>query len=159
MQKTLDSFFHKVQTVEETIPREWKENPLPRSPATPKRPVGRPKKRNFEEVEEAILIREVEQTKDVSQMPKRGKYAMYSKSQKEEILEEAELCGLRATSRKWKIAPSTIATWKKEVNVDVNRSKTGRKIGSGRRLTYSDSAEEQIVGWIIQQRENQISVS
>lgn len=110
MQKTLDSFFHKVQTVEETIPREWKENPLPRSPATPKRPVGRPKKRNFEEVEEAILIREVEQTKDVSQMPKRGKYAMYSKSQKEEILEEAELCGLRATSRKWKIAPSTIAT-------------------------------------------------
>ena len=67
MQKTLDSFFHKVQTVEETISREWKENPLPRSPATPKRPVGGPKKRNFEEVEEAILIREVEQTKDVSQ--------------------------------------------------------------------------------------------
>lgn len=84
---------------------------------------------------------------------------MYSKSQKEKILEETELCGLRATSRKWKIALSTIATWKKEISVDVNRSKTGRKIGSGRLLTYSDSAEEKIIGWIIQQRENQISVS
>ena len=41
--------------------------------------------------------------------------------EKQEILEEVELCGLRATARKWKIAPSTVATWKKELAVDATQ--------------------------------------
>ena len=45
MLKTLDSFFTRVNSVEETIPKAWKENPIPGAPVTPKGPVGRPKKR------------------------------------------------------------------------------------------------------------------
>ena len=52
------------------------------------------------------------------------------------MLNEVELCGLRATARKWKIAPSTIGTWKKELACDVPRHKSGRKIGGGRKLAY-----------------------
>ena len=70
MQKTLDGFFFKVQTVEEAIPKECRENPIPRSPVMPKRPVGRPKKRKAdEEVEEAALIREDEQSRSSSETP------------------------------------------------------------------------------------------
>ena len=108
MQRTMDSFVVKVNSVEETIPREWKENPIPRSPVTPKRPVGRPKKRkNDKAAEEAVLIMEEESTNN-RQSPKRGKYTVYTTKQKQEILEEADLCGLRATARKWNITPSTV---------------------------------------------------
>ena len=68
MQRTNGSFVVKVNSVEETISREWKENPITRSPATPKRLVSCPKKRkNDEAVEEAVLIMEEE---SANQSPK-----------------------------------------------------------------------------------------
>ena len=59
MQRTLDNFFHKVSSVEETIPRAWRETPLPKSPLgkTPKRPVGRPKKMPSEEAREEVSFK------------------------------------------------------------------------------------------------------
>lgn len=159
MQRTIDGFFSKAMSVEETIPREWRDNPLPKSPVTPKRPVGRPKKRLDEEVrEEIIQVREDDAILD-GPSPKRGKYALYTPKEKQEILEEVELCGLRATARKWKIAPSTVATWKKELAVEVPRHKGGRKVGGGRKLTYAKEIEEKVAVFVIEKREHQLPVS
>ena len=156
MQRTMDSFIVKVNSVEETIPGEWKENSIPRSPVTPKRPVGCPKKRtNDEAVEEAVLIMEEESTNN-RQSPKRGKYTFYTTKQKQEILEEADLCGLRATAGKWIITPGTVCTWRKE---DHARHKSGRTIGGGRPLSYDDETERKIVGWINVQHDQQLPVS
>ena len=112
MQKTLDSFFTRVNSVEETIPKAWKENPIPRAPVTPKRPVGRPKKWiEDEELEDLAMMREMPSIVHVAMpSPKRGKYAYYSPKEKMDIMEEAELCGLRATARKWNLSPSTLSS-------------------------------------------------
>ena len=129
MQRTIDSFFSKAMSDEETIPREWRENPLPKSPVTPKRPVGRPKKRLDEEArEEIIQVREDDAILD-GPSPKRRKYALYTPKEKQEILEEVELCGLRATARKWKIAPSKVTTWKKEQLTSRDTKVVGRSAG------------------------------
>ena len=159
MQRTMYNYFQKATSVEETIPREWREKALPRSPVTPKRPVGRPKKKENEEArEELIMVREDEAIMN-KPSPKRGKYASYSLKQKQEILEEAELCGLRTTARKWAIAPATVGTWKKELAEDVQRHKSGRKIGGGRHLAYDKEIEQQVVIWVLEKREHQLPVS
>lgn len=161
MQRTLDSFFHKVNSVEETIPRAWREDPLPKSPVTktPKRPVGRPRKCLSDEArEETIQIQEDEAVLN-EPSPKRGKYAMYTPQEKQDVLNEVELCGLRATARKWRIAPSTIGTWKKELACDVPRHKSGRKIGGGRKLAYDKEIEEKVAVFVIEKREHQLPVS
>ena len=158
MQKTLDSFFTRVNSVEETIPKAWKENPIPRAPVTPKRPVGRPKKRvEDEELEELAMIREMPSVV-ATPSPKRGKYANYSPKEKMDIMEEAELCGLRATALKWNLTPSTLSLWKKQ-DPNAHRHKSGRQVGGGRALTYDKDIEKEIVVWIQTQRERQLSVS
>ena len=162
MQSTLDKFFHKVNSIEETIPKAWLE-PIPRSPTPVKRPVGRPRKRRDEVLEfEAELIVADEDTRSPrtpGTPSKRGKYTSYTPKQKTLIIDEAELIGLRAAARNWSVAPSTIATWKRDANVETQRNKNGRKVGSGRKLTYSDDVEERIVSWIMNRREQQVSVS
>ena len=161
MQRTLDSFFHKASSVEETIPRAWRDNPLPKSPVTktPKRPVGRPRKCLSDEAqEESILIQQDEAILD-EPSPKRGKYAMYTHEEKQDVLNEVELCGLRATARKWRIAPSTIGTWKKELACDVPRHKSGRKIAVGRKLAYDKEIEEKVACFVVEKREHQLPVS
>lgn len=160
MQRTLDSFFVKVNSVEETIQKEWKENPIPKASDTPKRPVGRPRKRkNDEDIEEIAIIRDDDAiTESAGATPKRGKYARYTPNQKREILEEVELCGLRATARKWNITPSTVCTWKKE-DSSSPRHKSGRIVGGGRTPTYDQETENKIAGWVHTQRDLQLSVS
>ena len=164
MQRTINSYFKKAASVEETIPPEWRNGPpegsplASKRPLTPKRPVGRPKRKKEETSEESVLLRE-DDTLLEEPSPKRGKYTLYTPKEKTAILEEVELCGLRATSRKWKIAPSTIATWKKELAVDVPRHKGGRKVGGGRKLTYDHEIEEKVVVFIIEKREHQLPVS
>ena len=161
MQRTLDSFFHKVNSVEETIPHAWRENPLPKSPVTktPKRPVGRPRKCLSDEArEESILIQQDEAILD-EPSPKRGKYAMYTHEEKQDVLNEVELCGLRATARKWRIAPSTIGTWKKELACDVPRHKSGRKIGGRWKLANDKEIEEKVACFVVEKREHQLPVS
>ena len=107
-------------SVEETIPPGRRNGPpegLPlasKRPLTPKRPVGHPKKKIEETSEEAVLLRE-DDTLLEEPSPERGKYTLYTPKEKTAILEEVELCGIMATTRKWKIAPSTIATWKREL--------------------------------------------
>ena len=146
-------------TVEETIPGEWRENPLPRSAVTPKRPRGRPKKRPNDQAREKLkMVREDEAIVD-KPSPKRGKYSYYSLKQKQEILEEVELCGLRPTARKWAVAPATLAQWKKDLAEDVQRHKSGRKIGGGRHLSYDKEIEEQVVVWVLERREHQLPIS
>ena len=92
-----------------------------------------------------------EESTNNRQSPKRGKYTVYTTKQKQEILEEADLCGLRATARKWNITPSTVCTWQKE-DQDAARHKSGRMIGGGRPLSYDEETERKIVGWINVQR-------
>ena len=121
-------------------------------------PVGCPKKGPVGASEETIILREDDAILD-EPSPKRGKYALYTPKKKTAILEEVERCGLRATSRKWKIAPSTIATWKKELAVDVPRHKGGRKVGGGRKLAYDQEIEEKVIVFIIEKREHQLPVS
>ena len=83
--------------------------------------------------------------------PKRGKYAYYSPKEKMDIMEEAELCGLRATACKWNLTPSTLSWWKKQ-DPNAHRHKSGA-------LTYDEDIEKEIVVWIQTQRERQLSVS
>ena len=85
-------------------------------------------------------------------------YFIFSK-EKRLIPEEADLCGLQQMLRKWRVAPNTIATWKKEAYVEVTRNKNGRKISFGRPLTYDSRFEEKIVAWIHEQRDFQACVS
>ena len=47
--------------------------------------------------------------------PKRGKYTYYSPKEKKDIMEEADLCGLRETALKWNLPPSTLS-WVKVQN-------------------------------------------
>lgn len=66
---------------------------------------------------------------------------------------------MRATARKWNIAASTVSTWKKESVNDVQRHSGGRKIGGGRHLSYDQEIEENVVAWIYEKREQQLTVS
>ena len=131
MQSTLDKFFHKVNSIEETIPKAWLE-PIPRSPTPVKRPVGRPRKRRDEVLEfEAELIVADEDTRSPrtpGTPSKRGKYTSYTPKQKALIIDEAELIGLRAAARNWCVAPSTMATWKDTPTSRLRGTRMGAKL-------------------------------
>ena len=164
---SIKQYFTKVSTAEEAIPQEWKDSPLP--PARKKRAVGRPRKRGDIQSEIPVPVpvdiesevvdveRPADTAKPESQAadkptPKRGKYKSFSVKEKLDILAESQTFGVRATCRLHKITPSTLCTWKK-ADFSVQRGKGGRITGGGRKLSYAQDTDSQIIQWIMEQRD------
>ena len=71
------------------------------------------------------------------------------------MAKEAKEGGVRPTAAKYKVPRSSIQHWMKLSPT----TPTGRKQGSGRKLTYSLNHEDKIITWVLQQREQHIPVS
>ena len=170
---SIKQYFTKVSTAEEAIPQEWKDSPLP--PARKKRAVGRPRKRGDIQSEIPVPVpvdiesevvdveRPADTAKPESQAadkptPKRGKYKSFSVKEKLDILAESQTFGVRATCRLHKITPSTLCTWKK-ADFSVQRGKGGRITGGGRKLSYAQDTDSQIIQWIMEQRDLHLPVT
>ena len=72
----------------------------------------------------------------------------YTTKQKQEILKETDLCGLRATARKRNITPCIVCTRRKE-DQDAAQHKSRHTIGGGRPLSYDEETERKIVGGLM----------
>ena len=87
---SIASYFKKVSSAEEAMPKNWMTDPLP--PATKKRAVGRPRKIKEETIETPVPVRveekkedekkEDEKKEDPPTSEKRGKYTRFSIKEK-----------------------------------------------------------------------------
>ncbi len=185
--KRIETYFKKVSSAEEALPKEWLDAPLP--PAPKKRKVGRPPKKlenkavdnkkkqeesskkdsdpslesaaatvvDAAEKTEQLVVPENEHTPSLPQ-EKRGKYRHYTVSEKISILEEAALHGVRVISRLYKIPVSTLVTWKKQ-DFKQQRTPGGRLPGGGRKTPYGEGVDARILQWVLEQREQHLPVT
>ena len=90
----------------------------------------------------------------------RGKYKAYTVAEKQAIVQEAKERGIRVTAADRRIAVGTLHGWMKANFTEIqSQTKKGvRRAGGGRKLAIGDSDDE-ILKWILQQREMHIPVS
>ena len=90
----------------------------------------------------------------------RGKYKHYSFDEKLKIADEARQIGLRPASVKFKVAVGTLHGWMKLTASDrPEKGPNSRRRGAGRKLSYDDDIDDQILSWFLQKREQHIPVS
>jgi len=203
----MDKFVRRYANAEDALPTSWKTSPLPRS--TPKRPVGRPKKRSAPVDTPDVSARKrlafasscdgsTSVTQDLCDMRDtrcdmtgsedvtssdvsaccegttsdvtcvesglpvpskiRGHYKSYTLQEKADIVEYGKLHGLRAAARAFKVGFSTVQGWSK-MDFSVQRSKKGHLQRPGRPITYDDAIEEELLSYVLQERNLHNSVS
>jgi len=171
----MDKFAIRYDSIEDAMPLSCKTSPLPTAPA--KRPVGRPQKRKVEETITAesqkrryvsvcavksetdrCVINASARDTNVNRS-KRGMYKTFTVKQKVEVVKFAKLHGVRVAARHFLVSQSTVSGWcKTDFDSDL-RTKAGPLPRSGRPLTYSQDIDDQLIAWVLEQRDQQISVS
>ena len=121
-----------------------------------KRSVGRPRRIRPESTDEVPTS-----TAEEESMATRGVYRSYSLSQKIEIVRFTRQNSEAAASRKYGVSRSTMYGWRdidKEPMAKVPVTTKGKhtKKGVGRPLTYSQSIDDELLSWILQQRDLQV---
>nr|XP_006824625.1 PREDICTED: pogo transposable element with KRAB domain-like [Saccoglossus kowalevskii] len=154
------------------IPRTWLLAPLPKKPE--KRPVGRPSKKtrldddtnvsttDVTSNDHTLQTAQIRTTPSTLQSPatkKRGVYKRYSIQKRKCVLEKASVIGFNAAARLYNIPPSTLKTWKKYTFDSARLTKAGRRIGSGRNISYPREMDEQILAWVLEQRDLKLPVT
>jgi len=164
----MDKFVVRYSSSEEALPRTWKENALRK--ASPKRPIGRPKKRAREEecdVKENEPAAKRHEIGDPDQERgdayknydvRRGHYERVTLKQKEEVVNFSKLHGIRVTARHLKKTKSTIANWSK-IDFSQQLNEWGNLARSGRPVSYGNELDGKIAKWVLIQRDLQIPVS
>jgi hypothetical protein len=115
-----------------------------------------------------IYIQQEESTVLLKKFPgqMRGKYKSYSMAEKMEILELSKMCGVRAIGAKYNVTASTISTWKKSLrepgspgSPGSKHKKGARQAGGGRKVSYGQERDMEILSWILDQCDQQLPVS
>jgi len=90
----------------------------------------------------------------------RGKYKAYTVKEKKLIVEEAREHGARPTAARYCIARATLMGWMKTDFKNVQSCKKGaRSAGGGRKLRIGCDKDEEILKWIMEQRDQNVPVS
>ena len=150
----IDTYFSKAVRKEDAIPKTWLSGPLPK--AASKRPVGRPRKTPYERP--APIASKQESTPLTPTSPPtqsaqiRGKYKNYNLKEKQAIVEEVKLYGLRVTARNHKMSHTTLQGWMKIDFANDQLTSRGQTPRSGRPISYPEEKEDMIVQWLHEQR-------
>lgn len=140
---------------------------IPRRPSRSKRPVGRPRKTDsvrHADIESSQQTPEtLKQSSEESKGTRKGVYRSYSLSQKLEIVRFARVHSEAAASRKYSVSRSTIYGWKdidKEPIAKISMATKGKhlKRGAGRPISYPLALEEELIEWVLRQRDLQLPV-
>ena len=129
-------------------------------PCRQKRPVGRPRRNPVEHGTEISTTSPDNGEQSVS----RGVYRSYSLRQKLEIVHYAQQNSEAAASRKYGVSISTIYGWKdldkgpfKKKFPTATKGKHMKK-GAGRPITYPQELENNLIAWVLWQRDLQLPV-
>ena len=127
-----------------------------------KRSVGQPRRvcpESTDEVPTSSAEPDAQQPEEES-MATRGVYRSYSLRQKIEIVRFARQNSEAAASRKYGVSRSTIYGIDKEPMAKVPVTTKGKhtKKGAGRQLTYSQCIDDELLSWILHQRDLQVTV-
>ena len=129
-----------------------------------KRPVGRPRKRPREDPEaredpktpgDPLLPSEsgeASQSSSENTKPSKKVRAAYTMAKKQKVVKYAKQHSIYQACKHFKLSPGTIRPWMK---IDFSKENTivFRVAGSGRKLTYPIEKEEQLVAWVLEQRD------
>ena len=120
-----------------------------------KRNVGRPRRVRPESTDEVPTSSDEPdaQQPEEESMATRGVYRSYSLRQKIEIVRFARQNSEAAASRKYGVSRSTIYGWR-----DIDKEGKHTKKGAGRPLTYSQCIDDELLSWILHQRDLQVTV-
>lgn len=126
-----------------------------------KRPVGRPRKRPCEEPETQVQPSEhsdTSQGSSESSKPSKKVRAAYTIAKKHQVVKYAKEHSIYQASKHFHLSPGTIGPWMK---IDFSKENTVlfRVAGSGRKLSYPIEKEEQLVAWVLEQRDLHLAVT
>ena len=93
-------------------------------------------------------------------LKKRCSYRSYTFHQKLEPAEFAKIHGVHVAARHFDIPAWTLSEWGK-LDSEKNRYSTprGRKPGGGRKVTYGEELDTEILTWVLESRKQQIPVT
>lgn len=85
---------------------------------------------------------------------------MYSSHQKKKVAEYARFHGVRPAARHFGIHRRNVSRWLSE-NLDALKGKKRRKNskGQGRKLSYPQELDEQLLQWVLEKRDLQLAVT
>lgn len=126
-----------------------------------KRPVGRPRKRSCEEPETQVQPSEhsdTSQGSSESSKPSKKVRAAYTIAKEQQVVKNAKEHSIYQASKHFHLSPGTIGPWTK---IDFSKENTVlfRVAGSGRKLSYPIEKEEQLVAWVLEQRDLHLAVT
>ena len=130
-----------------------------------KGPVGRPRRPSQPDAVTDSQPESSQEPEDTENKKPRGVYKSYSLRQKLEIVKFARENSERAASRRYGVSRSTIYGWKdidkepatKKKISTITKGKHVKK-GAGRNLSYSQEIDEELLSWVLHQRDLQIGV-
>lgn len=133
-----------------------------------KRPVGRPRKKQPEIIDltsEASLppakkprkgdkTNSSEDEESESKSSRSVLHRMYSPAQKKAVATYARFNGVRKAARKYRVHHRNVQRWlKEEMQVIKNPKKRRNQPGQGKKITYPQEVEDQLLKWILEKRE------
>ena len=129
-----------------------------------KRPVGRPRKRPRNDPE--ILVEQTEtdhgeaESQNSTESPKPCKKvrAAYSIAKKQQVVEYAKQHSIYQATKQFNLSPGTVGPWMK-IDFAKKRTVVFTLAGSGRKLSYPTKNEEELVAWVLEQRDLHLAVS
>ncbi len=168
--RKLTDFFQKLSKSDLTpVPgclRQFQPTDVLRRAARPKRSVGRPRSVSRAEprTPEPSPDAENQQNSTEEKSKARGVYRAYSLRQKMEIVHFARQSSETAASRKYGMSRSTIYGWrdidKEPIEKKIPKNTKGKhtKKGAGRPISYPQELEDDVVAWVLRQRDLQMPV-
>ncbi|KAH3733954.1 hypothetical protein DPMN_040393 [Dreissena polymorpha] len=79
--------------------------------------------------------------------------------EKQEVLRYADMHGVLQASRTYKIPKSTLGSWKTMSFDAIPQDKRGHLEKTGRPLSYGMAIEEQLIGFVLEQRELPVMIN
>ena len=141
----------------------------PRKATTMKRPVGRSRKLPppADSDSDEIITPHKKTRVTINPKPRsptRTHYSSYNMLQKQRVVAYAKENTLAAAARKYFVAESTLCGWMKIQFEDIQErgqslKMTKRRSGGGRKLTYPSEIDEEILAWVLSNREKQQAVT
>lgn len=126
-----------------------------------KRPVGRPRKSGCEKKRVPVALEtpcesDPRPCTSASITGKRRIHKMYSRGQKNKVACYARHHGVRAAGRRYGVAHKNVQRWMKTQLSEIrNPGKRTNKKGQGRKISYPQEIEDQLVAWILEKREQE----
>ena len=154
-QPSIKNFF---QPADPNAPRVFSSQPRSLQPLVhapkAKRPVGRPRKTP---VVEATPTREASPLKDTPPPAKRIR-ASYSMKKKYEVVQYAKKHSVYQACRHFGLSTGTVGPW---MSLDFSSTKATvyRTSGAGRKLSYPVEKEEELLQWVLEQRDLHLAVT